>query len=143
VRLIRTRHGSLSVFPLLATAFALPHVRNRRRPDSAPPLSGRTPTSGRLQHTSASGCPNTVGSDPLNYLADGRQASIPDRVAFRIDFPAWVATLTPRDRGIVESLARGVRAAQVARKFHLSPGCINRLRRQWDHDWRAFCGDAR
>jgi len=62
-----------------------------------------------------------VGSDRAN----------PATIAgFRIDFGAFLDELTERERGIVELLAVGEQARDVARRFGVSPGRITQIRQE-------------
>ena len=67
---------------------------------------------------------------------------MPDQVAFRIDFPAWLATLTARERRLIRAIARNERTKDLSRMFELSQGRISQLRREFRDDWRRFCEDA-
>jgi hypothetical protein len=46
-------------------------------------------------------------------VADTKAAPVPDIVAFRCDFAAWLTTLSRRDRRIAQSLAIGNRTGDV------------------------------
>ena len=74
-------------------------------------------------------------------VEDTRTASVPDTVAFRMDFPAWLGTLSRRNRRITETLALGHRTQDVARKFRISEGRISQLRRELAGSWRQFTGE--
>jgi hypothetical protein len=71
-----------------------------------------------------------------------RKESIPDTVAFRIDFARWLKEWNRRDRRIISALATGERTLAVAERFGLTPGRISQLRRKYAHDWRRFQGDT-
>lgn len=73
-------------------------------------------------------------------IAD-RRASVPDIAAFRIDFAAWLRTLTRRDRRIIAALAAGEGTSRVAGRFGLSAGRVSQLRRRYAHLWRSFQGE--
>ena len=66
----------------------------------------------------------------------GRSTSVPDAVAFRLDTPAFLASLPERDRGIALALAAGKGTAEVARERGVTPGAISqartRLRKRYD-----------
>ncbi len=66
------------------------------------------------------------------------QTPIPDRVAFRIDLPAFLRTLVARDQQMVLALAEGHSAKNVAQRFGLTPGRVTHLRQQWHREWLAF-----
>ena len=72
-------------------------------------------------------------------LHDNRQTPVPDQVAFRCDFPAWLRTRSERDRRIIEDMARDERTSVLARKYRVCPGRISQLRRDYQADWQRFC----
>jgi len=74
-------------------------------------------------------------------LHDNTQTPVPDQVAFRFDFPAWLLTRTDRDRRIVQDLMRGERTLDVSRKYGTTPARISQLRREFRQDWSRFCGE--
>ena len=63
-------------------------------------------------------------------LIEDRHATPADLAASRIDFPAWLATLSRRDRRIALRLADGDAAGSVAQQFGISQGRISQLRRE-------------
>ena len=63
-----------------------------------------------------------------------------DQVCFRMDFPAWMARLSRRNRRIAQSLSIGNSTSAVARRFRISSGRISQLRRQFYESWQEFCG---
>jgi hypothetical protein len=75
-------------------------------------------------------------------LRDNTQTPVPEQVAFRQDFPAWQATLTQRDRRLLEDLMAGERTSDVANRYGLSCGRVSQLRREFHDDWRRFVGDV-
>ena len=62
-------------------------------------------------------------------VQDTRSAPVPDIVAFRCDFPAWLDTLTRRNRKIALKLAIAESTGRVACMFRVSPGRVAQLRR--------------
>jgi hypothetical protein len=83
---------------------------------------------------------DTLGCHPLSdALADNTRTPPDEQVAFRIDFPAWLAVLGDRDRRIAETLMLGDRTADVAAQFGLSPARVSQLRRAFHDDWERFC----
>ena len=74
-------------------------------------------------------------------LRDNTITPVPDQVQFRIDWPAWLARLTGRERRIIEAMARNARTLDLSRRFELSPGRISQLRREFHDGWRRFCGE--
>jgi hypothetical protein len=71
-------------------------------------------------------------------LQDNTQTPVPDQVAFRIDFPAFLRSLTPRGRRIAEFLALRHSGKHAAVKFQLTSGRITQLRQQWCREWYAM-----
>jgi hypothetical protein len=65
---------------------------------------------------------------------------VPDQAAFRIDFRAWVKTLTSRERRIVRAMLRDERTLDLSRQFNLSPGRISQMRREFAERWMRYCG---
>ena len=74
-------------------------------------------------------------------LQDNTQTPIPEQVAFRCDFPAWLRTRSERDRLLIDELARDERPSTLARRYQISPGRVSQLRRECHEDWERFCGD--
>lgn len=72
-------------------------------------------------------------------LRDNTQTPVPDQVAFRADFPAWLRTLTERDRWIIQDMMRNERTKDLARKYRLTCGRISQMRRAFHEDWERFC----
>jgi hypothetical protein len=74
-------------------------------------------------------------------LRDNRHTAVPEQVQFRLDFPAWLATLSERDRHVIADMARGEKTMHLARTYGLSEGRISQLRRQFLEGWKRFVGD--
>jgi hypothetical protein len=66
---------------------------------------------------------------------------VPEQVCFRIDFPGWLTTLTPRECRLVREMADSERTLDLSKRFDLSPARISQLRRELHNDWRRFLGD--
>jgi hypothetical protein len=76
------------------------------------------------------------------FLRDNRSTPIPDQVAFRLDWPAFVARQSRRDRRIMHLLAEGHSAKRIALIVGLSLGRLSQLRRQWCKEWQIFTGQS-
>jgi hypothetical protein len=87
---------------------------------------------------------STLGGDVFaEALRDNAQTPVPEQVCFRLDFPAWRATWSERDRRVIDDLMRGERTGDLARKYGLSPARVSQLRREFFADWCRFCdGDG-
>jgi hypothetical protein len=77
----------------------------------------------------------------LEAVVEDTHTPVPEQVAFRIDFPAWLKAQTSRTRKIAEALALGHSTGDVARRFKVSAGRISQLRRQLCQSWQEFHGD--
>ena len=142
---LRRRGEDPSAFPSALATFAARAVRSGRRlcgqergKDALSPLA-------RQRHSFAvSSLPqaSTLDGNPLDEaLHDNTQTPVPEQVSFRLDFPAWLATLSDRDRRLALDLMRGERTQDVAARYGLSPPRVSQLRRQFLDGWGRFCGD--
>jgi FixJ family two-component response regulator len=75
-------------------------------------------------------------------LRDNRTTPILNQVQFKIDFRAWLATLTPREHRLIRAMASNERTKDIARQFGVSPGRVSQLRREFKQDWERFCSDG-
>lgn len=81
----------------------------------------------------------TESVNPLSEaLTDNTVSDVPDQVAFRIDFPAWVSQQSDRDRALLTDMAIGHRTQDLARCYRMSEGRISQLRRSFHDDWRRY-----
>src|SRR5262249_11503739 len=74
-------------------------------------------------------------------LRDNTVTPVPDQVCFRIDFPAWLGTLTPRERRIIREMSNNERTLDLSKRFEVSPARISQRRREFHDDWKRFCGE--
>jgi hypothetical protein len=72
-------------------------------------------------------------------VADTR-TPVPEQAAFRLDFSAWLKQHQPPKRRIAAALALGYTTGEVAQRFHVSPGRISQLRRDFAQSWAEFQG---
>ena len=71
-----------------------------------------------------------------------RKRSGPAEIAaMRIDFDAWLGTLSRRERRIAKTLAGGKTIGATARKFSVSPSRISQTRVQLKRAWEIFQGE--
>jgi len=78
----------------------------------------------------------------IEVLADNRLTPVPDQVAFRIDFPAWLKIQNRRERELVGLLAAGNSATAAARHFGVSGARVSQVRSRLWSSWQAFQGEA-
>jgi hypothetical protein len=74
-------------------------------------------------------------------LIEDRHATPADVARVRLDFAAWLRTLSRRTRKITEVLATGENTTAVAKRFHVSAGRISQMRRQLMDAWQVFQGE--
>jgi hypothetical protein len=75
-------------------------------------------------------------------LRENTMTPVADQVAFRLDFPKFLLTLSERDRRMVEYLSLGNSADSAAKKFAVSPGRIAQLRQQLCREWHTMHGET-
>ena len=74
-------------------------------------------------------------------LADNTQTPVPDQAAFRIDFPEWLRSLSPRERTMAQAMMREEGTNDLSRAFGVSAGRISQIRSALRRSWTGFCGD--
>jgi hypothetical protein len=105
---------------------------------------GSLPSSNATTHEALYG---TVGGQRKldafeERLQDNIQTPVPEQVCFRMDFPAWLETLTPRERRMIREMANNERTLDLSKRFEVSPGRISQMRSELRNDWARFCGDV-
>ena len=73
-----------------------------------------------------------------DFLVADKNATPADLAASRIDFPAFLATLSRRDRRLAEKLATGESTSRAARLFGISAGRVSQLRQELKRAWERF-----
>jgi hypothetical protein len=61
-----------------------------------------------------------------------------DLVAVRLDYAAWLQTLTPRERELLEAFLLRERTKDLARRFRVTAARISQIRRELLEFWQAF-----
>ena len=74
-------------------------------------------------------------------VVEDKNATPADIAATRIDFAAWLETLSKRQRKIAETLAMGETTSRTARIFRISAGRVSQIRRQLFDRWQEFQGE--
>jgi hypothetical protein len=103
-----------------------------------------SPVAQRLRHFTTVKLPDfsTLDGNPLEEALHDNTITPPDeQVIFRLDFPAWLASLSHRDRDLVTDMGLGERTLDLANKYGCSPGRISQKRRWFAEDWQRFCGE--
>src|SRR5262245_46841966 len=85
---------------------------------------------------------STLSGNPLaEALQDNTQSPVDEQAAFRLDFPAWLATLGSRNKSIAQDMALGHRTRELADTYGLTPGRVSQLRREFQDAWEHFTAD--
>jgi hypothetical protein len=92
-----------------------------------------------LESLQSAGSESTIW---IEAMADNRLTPIPDQVAFRLDFPAWLGILNRRDRKLVRFLAVGNTTSEAAQRFGVSRSRVSQLRAELQATWNDFQGEA-
>jgi hypothetical protein len=145
-RCLAQRGRDAADFAAALASFAVRAVRSGRRVTGSEPSQDVLSVTAKLRHgvrvfhLSEKG-PLAISSWH-EAVTDNARTPPDEQAAFRIDFPAWLATRTDRDRRLIADLAVGERTGDVARKYGLSAGRISQLRRAFCEDWARFCGET-
>lgn len=138
------RGKDASTFPSTLAGFACRASRSGRR------LCGQekskdvlSPLAQRRRHFYVGKLPDcsTLSDNPLaDALSDNTMTSPDEQAAFRLDFPAWLASLGEPKRQVAEDLMLGERTSDVAHKHGYSQGRISQMRREMQQSWNVFGG---
>lgn len=83
---------------------------------------------------------STLSGNPIeDALHDNTKTPVDDQVAFRFDFPAWLATFDEFHRTILSLMMDGERTTDIAAKVGKSMGRISQLRQEFSFSWEVFC----
>jgi hypothetical protein len=140
VRLAR-RGKDATRFPSLLASFAARAVRSGRLCGQEPSRDALSPLAQQRHGFTVRSIPDgssLYGNAFNEALADNTRTPPDEQAAFRLDFPAWLLTLTERDRRLVADLMLGDRTLHVADRYRLSPARVSQLRREFREDWRRF-----
>jgi hypothetical protein len=144
VRLVRRGKNVLGFVSALATYAARAVNSGRRVCGHERKKEVLSPVAQRLHSFCVGKLPDfsTLDGNPLeDALTDNTVSPVPEQVAFRLDFPTWLTTLSHRDRDLVTDMGLGERTLDLADKYGCSAGRISQKRRAFCEDWRRFCGD--
>lgn len=132
------------VYPSVLARFGAAQIRSGRRVG--------TPENKRDLLSSHAQSKNGFVVDRLdrfdNQEDEWKQIAIEDRhsgpaeVAItRIDFAAWLTTLTSHQRKIAKTLAIGESTKGAAKKFRITPGRVSQTRHELQRAWEEFVSD--
>jgi len=75
-------------------------------------------------------------------LQDNTVTPVDEAVAFKLDFRAWLRTLTPRQRRLIRAMLRNERTRDLSQAFQVSEGRVSQMRRQFHDGWKGFVGEG-
>jgi hypothetical protein len=93
------------------------------------------------EHLYASPLGQELQDELEERLQDNTITPVFEQVQFRLDFRAWLKTLTPRERRMVRGMMRNERTMDLSKRFQVSPGRISQMRRELHDDWLRFLGE--
>lgn len=124
---------------------AVAHVRSYRKlTQSESARDTLSPLAQRRHGFTVSSLPQkrTHPSSPVEEALQGSESPVPDQVAFRIDFPVWLSSLTDLKRHVATDMMTGERTTDLAQKHKLSPARISQLRNELLESWEVFTSDC-
>lgn len=71
-------------------------------------------------------------------LVEDKKSTPAEIAATRVDYPAFLATLSPRDRRLTQHLVAGGSTSEVSQRFGISTGRVSQLRKQLRLAWDEF-----
>ena len=132
-------------YPSTMARYAINHVRNGRHVGGHENNNDVLSRSARRRHgfhlKNLKGCDWDLGPWREAIIED-YATPVLDQVAFRIDVPHWLSTLSERDRRMALTLAEGERTKDVAKQFGVSCGRVSQLRNELAESWAEFQGDV-
>jgi hypothetical protein len=139
-RLVELGKASLA-YPTVLSRYAIAHVRQGRAVgtpinswDVLSPLAQRQRnfTVERLNRF------DDVEQTWKDMLAEDGKTTPAELAASRIDFAAWLSSLSRRKRRIAQTLGTGETTSRTARRFRLTPGRISQIRSELHASWHRF-----
>jgi hypothetical protein len=82
----------------------------------------------------------TPAPDLDGYI--GKGTPVPDAVSFRVDLPAFLATLTERQRSMAADLGSGMTTGEVAAKHGVTAGAVSQFRTRFLGLWRDYFNEV-
>jgi hypothetical protein len=78
----------------------------------------------------------------IEILVEDRRSGPAEIVASRLDFAAWLRSLSKRDRRMAVTLASGETTGETAKQFGVSPSRISQVRRELQQSWNHFVSEG-
>jgi hypothetical protein len=77
-----------------------------------------------------------------DVVVEDRLATPAEVALTRLDYEAWLGTLSPRQQILANSLAEGHTVTELAARLQVSVGRVSQLRRELADSWDGFHGAA-
>ena len=138
---LRARARDPAGFPTVLARFSALAVHNGRRVGSTMASRDVMSVARRRAGTRVTSYEEEATTEDravTELLPSDPRGRVPDVVAFRIDFPAWLRRLTPVRRRTALLLAAGFGTDEVAAGTGVSAGRVSQLRRELADDWHRF-----
>jgi hypothetical protein len=74
----------------------------------------------------------------LDDLITSKRTAVPVIVATKLDFNAWLETLTDNQRNRVMDLASGAKTSELAQVWNVSAPAVSLYKRQLQSSYEAF-----
>lgn len=142
VRLARRgRHPH--TFATRLAAFAARAVSCGRRACGSEPAADLTSSNCRQSGVRLSSlfAADPDGGQLVEAVRDNTRTPVPDQVQFRLDFPAWVNSLPPPKRAVLDRLLAGDRPGDIAAAAGVSAARVSQVRAELRASYATFCGD--
>jgi hypothetical protein len=129
------------VYPSPLATYAIARVREGRSVGN--PLNARDITSTRCRRQYGVQIESLDDGDDewREIVVEDRRAGPADIAAVRLDFTAWLNSLSHRDRRMAEILATGESTRLAAGRVGVSVGRVSQLRRKLHAAWQRFQGE--
>jgi hypothetical protein len=130
-----------TIYPTPLATYAVARVREGRSIGN--PLNARDVTSIRCRRQYGVQIESLDDGDYewREIVVEDRRAGPADIAAIRLDFTAWLDSLSSRDRRMAEILATGESTKQAAGRVGVSVGRVSQLRHKLHEAWLRFQGE--
>jgi hypothetical protein len=143
VRLVHRGKMSLA-YPTVLAKYAVAQINDGRRVGNSLNCSDvLSPYCQRLKDLTVERLDRREKDDENEWcevLVEDKTAGPAEIACIRIDFDAWLQSLSRRDRKVAKFLSLGNRTADAAKKFNVSQGRVSQLRRELQESWNDFTG---
>jgi len=131
-------------YPAVLAHYAVAQIREGRRVGSSLNIKDvssqycqlkKRVSVGRLDHF------DKAEGDWKEIVVEDKRSGPAEIAAMRIDFAAWLRTLSRRERWVATTLAIGGTTSATAKKLGVTPSRVSQMRRQLKAAWEVFTGE--